>query len=182
MRSMIAVFALLMALILPVSVIASQELTTEQGVVDVVRWAGCNASVVTSEGVSIRGSFYNSWEKTLYIGRDQSVQGQPAPYYAGLLILFHEIGHCLQDQEGVLGQVGDGSQAATELDADRRAVDLACLYNLDGPEYWQELWQWIYDTTGYSGDENHGTIEERYNQVTRATYCADRAPEVRQAQ
>jgi len=162
-----AAVALLLTLMLPVSAIASPELASHEAIVKIVRWAGCQATVVTDASEKIISSYYSRLEIALYIGRDQMT----APYYGSLAVLMHEIGHCLQDQEGVMWDLSLRGDTALELDADRRAADLLCGYGLDGRDILVKLFEWAKVAFGYDGDDRHGTLTERQAQARNATYC-----------
>lgn len=126
----------------------------------VVSWAGCTARVVTDENASPAESFYVPMAHVIVVGTHEDAN---LPYYAGLFILFHETGHCLQAQDGTLERVGTGPEV--ELDADRRASDLACGLGLDGRRIAADTWDWAHDELGYNGDPGHGTLADRKSVV-----------------
>ncbi len=136
----------------------------------VVRWAGCTADLVTSDQYSAIESFYLT-DHTLYIGTGaNTTAGLPAaPAAFELMILLHEIAHCLQQQER-----SPLEGAARELDADLRAADLACAMGLDGRRLLHDLFVWAFETLDYVGDEGHGTLAERISQGEAAPACLAR--------
>src|SRR5690349_1210451 len=165
MRKVIATVLLcLLALVAPIPTIGATNTTTPQEhYTTLARWAGCRAEVITSDEHSIVESFYNG---KLYIGT--MPDGVPAELAE--MVALHEIGHCLQDQAGVLDDYAWNPQVY-ELDADRRAADLACARHKDGAKLLHDLFVWAYETYGYSGDYAHGTMAERISQSTNAPAC-----------
>ena len=138
----------------------------------IVAWAGCNAALFTSDQASPAESFYDSTYHQMYIGTHEDTD---IPYYAGLTILLHETGHCLQDQMGTL--TGDAYRADPvrfELDADRWAADLMCGLGLDGRSLLRQTFEWARDAFGYQGDEGHGTLAQRIGQGENARACDKR--------
>ena len=130
-----------------------------------VKWAGCQAPVVVDPDASPVASYYR-------IGEYMSVgtkEDAGVPYYAGLFILFHETGHCLQYQEGWI-QKQDDIQTI-ELDADRRSADLMCGLGLDGRSLLIQTFEWVHDQFGYNGDWAHGTLADREAQAANAHQC-----------
>ena len=132
----------------------------------VVQWAGCHATVAIADDQSPASSFYIPTEHTIVVGtqNDDSV-----PYYAGLFILLHETGHCLQDESGWLDKQTD--IVTVELDADRRGTDLACGMGLDGRRLLIDTFEWAKESLGYYGDPDHGTLEQREGQAANAHAC-----------
>lgn len=137
-----------------------------------VRWSGCRAQIVFVEDRPPVTSYYGQdWTGTKYVVLGTQVDRE-TPYYVTAMVLFHELGHCLQDQAGTLQTLyQEGGRKAVELDADRQAADLACRYGLDGKRLLQELMVWILETYDYQGDPNHGTLEERIIQGEKAEAC-----------
>jgi hypothetical protein len=130
-------------------------------------WAGCTADIFVDQTDDPTGSFYSMGHHVLVIGGKET---PGVPYYAGLIILLHETGHCLQDQEGKLpGYAWDPKPY--ELDADRRAADLACGLGLDGRGLLKDTFVWAHDFFGYNGDWAHGTLQERMSQGDLAQAC-----------
>lgn len=128
-----------------------------------MRWAGCTAALTTSDEVPIERSVYAYDEHRLYIGTQP---GDPENVYLGVTL--HEIGHCLQMQEGVLLNRGSVER---ELDADRRAADLACAMGRDGREILHELMVWAKEKFDYDGDDSHGTSAQRIQIGREAPAC-----------
>lgn len=140
-----------------------------------VRWAGCHAPVHTSDQVSVLASFYSPdgglyYEPGLYIGTAAGVPG-----FVRLMVTLHETGHCLQHQEGAMDAFTN--MVDLELDADRRAADLACGLGLDGRALLHDLFVWAYRVFGYTGDWLHGTLAQRIEQGERASRCGVRPVE-----
>lgn len=131
----------------------------------VVAWAGCTARVVADDAASPAESFYVPGAHVIVVGTHED---RDLPYYAGLFILFHETGHCLQAQDGTMDRLWG---APLELDADRRASDLACGLGLDGRQIAQDTWDWAQRELGYNGDHGHGTLAERRAQAANAHAC-----------
>lgn len=140
--------------------------------VDIVRWAGCQADIDVDETDSVAGSFYAPG-MFLHIGAKPD---DTLPYYAGLIILLHETGHCLQYQANPLTHEWNYRQNPVkyELDADRRSADLACSLGLDGRKLLHDTFQWAHDELGYNGDDRHGTLAERMSQGDNAHACDKR--------
>lgn len=146
--------------------------------VDIVRAAGCDAPVHESSQVSSTRSFHLSrdvmtpdgrvYERGLYIGTSPSV-----PADVTLLIVLHETGHCLQHQEmgDLFDQLYQVAPQVLELDADRRAADLACRLGLDGPAMLTRAFEWLRQEYGYEGDPAHGSVEERVAMSVHASAC-----------
>src|SRR5580765_6468145 len=96
---------------------------------DMVRWAGCSATLITSDEHSPFESMYSPERNRLYFGTSK----EEIPEDEALMILAHEISHCLQHQEGISFAPDPDDRAPTELDADRRGADLLCsLLHKDG--------------------------------------------------
>jgi len=135
---------------------------------DMVTWAGCKANLVTSDEESVASSFYVPVERTLYIG----TQSDPSiPEYVHTMILLHEVGHCLQHQQGYVFEM---AVVERELDADRISVDLACAMGMDGRTMIHDVFMWAYESFGYQGDYAHGTSAERIAQRDKARWCDKR--------
>jgi hypothetical protein len=127
------------------------------------RWAGCTADLTTSDEVSIAGSAYSPDEHRLYIGTQPG-----APEYVYTIVALHEIGHCLQwQEESPLRR----HTPERELDADRRAADLACAMGLDGAQMLHDTMVWAKQEFDYNGDPNHGTLVERISASALAYSC-----------
>jgi hypothetical protein len=129
-------------------------------------WAGCRAQVIVTDDSPVT-SYYNSLWHTLVIGGGED---SGVPYYAGLIILLHETGHCLQDQNGTLGDYGM-DPVPYELDADRTAADLACSMGMDGAQMLRDTFDWAHEKFGYNGDPMHGSLDERKSQGDLAPHC-----------
>lgn len=129
------------------------------------RWAGCTAQVETSDNHSAADSHYQYYpDKVLRIGTDQTIP-DPIEFF----ILMHELSHCLQDQEGVLHELG---HPGVELDADRRAAELLCALGQDGRRLGHDTFVWFKETFDYDGDPSHGTLAQRINASLGAgNYC-----------
>jgi hypothetical protein len=132
----------------------------------VVSWAGCHATVAVEPDQSPAHSYYIPQLHTLVVGTHED---SDIPYYAGLFILFHETGHCLQHESGWLEKQTD--IVTVELDADRRAADLACGMGLDGRQMLVDTFEWAKRVLGYNGDPDHGTLEMRESQALNAHAC-----------
>lgn len=139
----------------------------------IIRYAGCHAKLVTSDEHSVIESYYNSENKTMYIGTQPEAD---LPEDEALIIVLHETGHCQQDQEGLLADLApayfDPTPIVTlELDADRRAADMACRMGKDGRGLLRDVFIWVHDKFGYNGDYLHGTLEQRISQGRLALSC-----------
>jgi hypothetical protein len=132
----------------------------------VVEWAGCHATVAIEPDQSPTSSYYVPQLHTLVVGTHEDSE---IPYYAGLFILLHETGHCLQHESGWLDRQTD--IVVVELDADRRGADLACGMGLDGRRILVDTFEWAKQVLGYNGDPNHGTLEMRESQALNAHSC-----------
>lgn len=130
-----------------------------------VRWAQCTATFVTSDEVPVLRSYYDSVEHTLYIG---TAELPGLSQELAEIVLFHEIGHCLQEQAGLFR---DLPTIVTELDADRWAADLACALDRDGKRLLHDFFVWAKQTFGYDGDPDHGTLAQRTAQGDNAAMC-----------
>jgi hypothetical protein len=150
-------------LILAVPVVAEHR---QDSYADIVKWAGCEANLVTSDERQIIESFYSPGKHTLYIGT-RDVEGLPQS--VAVIVLYHEIGHCLQAQSGLLTTWLP--RIYLELDADRWAADLACARHLDGKRMLHDIMVWAYKTYGYEGDYDHGTLAQRIAQGDNALMC-----------
>ena len=157
--------ALLLALFIP----STSYAMTHQQVESLVRWAGCKATVITDEGESILGSYYTYAEQTMYIGlaNENNLTDNMT-----LIVIFHETGHCLQDQLGYMRSLWEAEgTVAVELDADRWAAQLACGYHMDGRQLLHDVFVWAMWEYGYHGDYSHGSLWERISQGNKADYC-----------
>jgi hypothetical protein len=132
----------------------------------VVSWAGCHATVAVEPDQSPITSHYNPQDHVLTVGTHEDDR---IPYYAGLIILLHETGHCLQDESGWLDKQTD--IVVIELDADRRSADLACGMGLDGRGLLVATFEWAKEVLGYNGDPDHGTLDQRESQAMNANAC-----------
>ena len=158
MKRLIAVMSLLAALTIPAE--ASHRDFDVRGIVG---HAGCRAAVVTSDQHEIWESFYDYDANQLYIGTAPGV-----PDAAMLTVLYHEIGHCLQFQDGLF----DGRPAILlELDADRRAADMACRAGMDGRGMLRATLKLAQEVFDYNGDFNHGTLDQRISMGRLALSC-----------
>ncbi len=163
MKKLIA--ALLLTLFIP----STSYAMSAQQVKSLVRWAGCNATVVTNEDKSILSSSYRYGDQILYIGLAKE-EGLSDEMEA--MVIFHETGHCLQDQLGYMRSLWEEKGTiAVELDADRWSAQLACAYHMDGKQLIHDIFVWAWKTYGYGGDYNHGSIWERISQGDNADYC-----------
>src|SRR6266478_4078065 len=114
--------ALLLALFIP----STSYAMTHQQVQSLVKWAGCNAKVVTDEGESVLSSYYRYADQIMYIGlaKENGLTDNMS-----LIVVFHETGHCMQDQLGYMRSLWEEKgTVGIELDADRWAAQLACGY------------------------------------------------------
>ena len=138
-----------------------------------VQWAGCTAQIDVDADDSPTHSYYVPGYHILHIG---AAEDPDVPYYAGLIILLHEVGHCLQFQANPEEHVANYREHPVqyELDADRRSADLACGLGLDGRKLLHDTFQWAHDAFGYNGDEGHGTLSERMSQADNAHACDKR--------
>ena len=135
-----------------------------------VRWATCRAELVTNDDYLTVESYYmpdGSGHGVLYIGT-KDMDGLPRELSE--MMLFHEIGHCLQDQAGLLSDPAI-SRVQLELDADRWAADLACGLHRDGKRLLRDLFIWTWEQFGYEGDIRHGTLAQRMAQGDNAAMC-----------
>lgn len=165
MRRVIAAVGLVVALLIPLTYIAASQLDSPEAM---ARWAGCKAEVIEMENQSVLSSYYAPLWEQMYIGMDN----EDVPLETQQIIIFHEIGHCLQDQEIQIGPLLEqGGRQMVELDADRRAADLACRRGQDGRRMLREAFLWAKKTFGYDGDDSHGTLAERISQGDKALYC-----------
>jgi hypothetical protein len=135
-----------------------------------VQWAGCTAQIDVDENDSPVRSYYVPVYHILHIG---AMEDPEVPYYAGLIILLHEVGHCLQFQANPEMHVSNyrADPVKYELDADRRSADLACGLGLDGRSLLRQTFQWAHDAFHYNGDDGHGTLEQRMSQADNAHLC-----------
>jgi hypothetical protein len=138
-----------------------------------VQWAGCTAAIDVDTDDSPVKSYYVPVYHILHIG---AAEDPNVPYYAGLIILLHEVGHCLQFQANPEEHVRNYREHPVqyELDADRRSADLACGLGLDGRKLLHDTFQWAHDAFGYNGDDGHGTLSERMSQADNAHACDKR--------
>src|SRR3989442_1279471 len=93
MKKLIA--ALLLALLIP----STSYAMSAQQVKSLVKWAGCNATVVTDESESILSSYYRYGDQIMYIGlaKENGLSDGMST-----IVIFHETGHCMQDQLGYM--------------------------------------------------------------------------------
>lgn len=82
------------------------------------------------------------------------------------VIFYHELGHCLQMEEGAT--FTDLIQA--EQDADVRGANFDCADGGNGVADTKTYFEYLKDKYGYEGDEDHGTVEER-EAVVAANAC-----------
>lgn len=162
MRRLIAALVLVLALVSPLSATHRQE-----PVERLVAWTGCDATVVTSDERSAVESYFSPFTNTVYIGTGANSHAPAVPVDLALIIILHEAAHCLQWSEGVWFD----TLVERELDADRRAADLACALGIDGARLLHDLFAWAYEVFGYEGDVDHGTMAQRISQSAGAPNC-----------
>lgn len=131
---------------------------------------GCKAEIVTDDELSVLGSYYDPLRDRLVVGT--GADGVPNDVF--IIIALHEIGHCLQDQEG---RLWGRRLIDIELEADMLSAEMACQAGLDGRRMLHDAFVWAYETFGYEGDPNHGTLVERIRQGYYAPSCtAQKSP------
>jgi hypothetical protein len=157
----IAAVTLIVSLLAP-----SNAIHNDRAVKKLVAWAGCNATVMTSDQQLASDSMFSLQTKTLYIGTRPD-----APTYAERIIILHEIGHCLQLQEGGIAYFQETGAPGYELDADMRSADLACKLGMDGRRMLHDTMIWAKHTFGYEGDWVHGSLADRIAQGDNAPAC-----------
>lgn len=127
---------------------------TQREATDLVADTGCTADVVTIAAPEMSGfnAFY-SWSH--HIGL---INFDRIPRSWQLLILYHESWHCLQRMH-----YGFPGGHATEWDADGYAISRLSDHGLDGAEVNAGLWAYVYNATGYLGEdaEVHGLVTHR---------------------
>ena len=133
---------------------------------EIIRWARCTAALVTSDERGVVESYYAPYSHQLYVGTQDRAD---LPQRLAEMILFHEIGHCLQRQAGLFD--GSFSRVQIELDADRWAAEIACSLGRDGKRDLHDLFVWAKETFGYEGDPDHGTLIQRIAQGKNAALC-----------
>lgn len=136
---------------------------------DMVRWAGCSATLITSDEHSPIESFYNPSENQIYFGTKPGI-----PEYVATTILMHETAHCLQHQKpgGVNPADYDWEYSNFELEADYIGAGLQCsVLHRDGARANHDTLVWANHTFGYDGDDNHGTLAQRIGMGYRAPAC-----------
>ena len=167
MVKIIGLLCLVLLVLIPVA--GSAPAFTLNDYPALVRWAGCHAQVVVDPDAPPDMTYFNSQYNIVHIGTGPLPN---FPYGGTVMILLHETGHCLQFQEGKLvGYAYVIDPLTFELDADRRAADLACGLGLNGPQLLRDVFEWAHDEFGYTGDPRHGTLDERIGQGALATRC-----------
>lgn len=159
MRRLISAIALLLCL-----ASTAEASHRDKGILRTMRWAGCHAGLLTDDSVFTLRSMYIPFIHTVAIGTYTA----DIPEEVVLTITLHEIGHCLQMEDGTLYEMDDVTR---ELDADRRAADMLCALHWDGPRILHDLFVWAKQTVGYDGDPGHGTLAERIAQGEVAPRC-----------
>jgi hypothetical protein len=167
-RSFTTLAAAALVLVFATAAVANHR---DESIASLVKQLGCAATVQTYDDVSPVRSAFSPLNNTLYIGTEDD---PTLPVEVADMIVLHEIGHCLQLQDGT---VWTGDTLTLELDADRRSVDLACSIGRDGRSLQFRLWKWVNEKFGYVGDHSHGTIAERIAQADNATMCSPRHTE-----
>lgn len=129
--------------------------------------AGCHAQVVKESTKSIGKSSYSHDEDGayVYIG----TRGNDVPEYAEYIILFHETGHCLQDESN---EIDGMTTLQMELDADRQAANIACKMGMDGRKMLIDTLDWMLKKYKYRGDPEHGSINMRKAMAKKAEACS----------
>src|SRR5437660_747573 len=85
---------------------------------------GTKVTMLSDEGESVLSSYYNYGEQIMYIGlaKENNLTDNMS-----LIVVFHETGHCMQDQLGYMRSLWEEKgTVGVELDADRWAAQLAC--------------------------------------------------------
>lgn len=160
-RSVVALAALALLAIVP----TADATHLQQPYAAWVAWAGCRAEVITDDAHSVLDSFYDTESERLYLG----TLADEVPEGLGLVVVFHEVTHCLQGQHGDLD--GSYDTVQIELDADRGAANLLCALGKDGARLEHDLFLWARDNFGYNGDSWHGTLAERIAAGYSAPNC-----------
>ncbi len=152
--------ALIAAAALLVFAFASPALAlTRDEAQQIVKSSGCDAKVYMFDSEQFNAYYaydpYTNEEAIVAIGFNNLTEP------AQRLILYHETWHCLQVH--VYGWP-DGHDR--EWDADWYAIKRMAEEGVDGAELNAQLWAWIYNTYGFTGDDNevHGLLTHR---VTR---------------
>lgn len=128
------------------------------------RSVGCENLVVRERiALSPNGSFQVRKDTPLI---NLMLVPKEKPQYK-LAIFYHELGHCMQYNEGLGGEIGP----ADEQDADKRGANFACQNGMDGIELMTEELTWLHETYGYNGDPGHGTLDERIAAASSAEIC-----------
>ena len=118
---------------------------------------GCTATVVTVESTGFN-AYYNQYNhEVILVGFDT------LPETWQKLILWHEIGHCLQSQAGEFGSLRAKGPYELEWDADRFAIRQLAEEGIDGADLNATIWATVYQQYDYKGDEydSHGTTVDR---------------------
>lgn len=165
------VFGLLAALLITLAPVEAGTASLSNDPVSLARWAGCNAQVVTSDLHSPVESFYaGGSQPAIYFGTAPGIAKDVA-----IIIMLHEIGHCLQDQyygnDGTFQFLYMLDSVPFELDADRYSADLACSLGMEGVRMVAETFDWAHDTFDYKGDPGHGTLDQRKAAGASAQAC-----------
>jgi len=164
-RSFIALTAAAIVLVFATAAVANHR---DESINALVKQLGCEADVFTFDNVTAARSAFSPMNNSLYIGTEDDPS---LPAEVADMIVLHEIGHCLQLQDGTIFVM---DEVSLELDADRRSVDMACSIGRDGRSLQFLLWKWVNEKFGYVGDSKHGTIAERIAQADLATTCSPR--------
>lgn len=90
-------------------------------------------------------------------------------------IILHESDHCIMFEIYNLNEYEYASNKMKyELEADRYAANKLCQMGYDGKAIARKTLETAYNLFGYTGDEDHGTAEQRIKVANSAPACAER--------
>jgi hypothetical protein len=171
MRRLLAALLLTVSLLVPASASALSIQTDTQTLTAIAEWAGCK-NVLVADVTESGGFGFNAYfGVNTYTGQPVIViiNGHEIPEQHRFTVFLHELGHCLQYMDGSIFRM---DTVTRELEADARAVQLACALHMDGPRMLRELWDWANAEFGYEGDPDHGTLAQRIEQANNGrSYC-----------
>jgi len=152
----------LAALLLPVLFLAGDTHPSDwRRLADEARFEGGLAVVELPDPRTFNG--YYDWFQDMIV----LMAGPEVPDELMLYVLYHEIGHAQQRDEGVFPYM---TQVEREWDADRRAVEMLCKKGMN-PQIIVHLFAWARRHFAYTGDSVHGLPHHRTNYALTHAAC-----------
>ena len=130
---------------------------TQDEAQQMAKLVGCTATVESRPSTEVNAYYNSDSHEVVMIGFSN------LPESWQRIILWHEVGHCLQWQDDRYGALRAKGPYELEWDADRFAIRQLAAEGIDGAELNSTIWADIYRQSKYEGDpdDTHGTLVGR---------------------